>query len=588
MSELGPVISRLNHMQGLVVHLDNKVGQVGNEVVKVSAVQEQTRSELAQLCQDFLAFRRESQLTANIQRAETRLVALQDQLENEFGHHKVVRRTAVGTLHAFDIGVVSEETVRTVAEELMLQTPRYWLAPALVALAAWSADKRDLSARAVEEAFRRSPAHTSLFLALILRRQERPEAALRWLRHYLSALDPLALGRDFAVILEAIAQGAFGPAANELVQQTQEKWQSLLSADDAVTAAQVIRWRHAIEAHVPAGPLPDYPMLARVSPQWPQLDHGLRAASAHEPLAAMYAAMLDEEPVCSARIEDAVDDIVDRLVSEYDLDELPLRREVAANQAIIDCRGDLDQAKQAATDSAVALENTLDYLTVQTESALNPEGIGVSRATQRLAVAACRPWFRTAHGSFCAEYRKSLPSDVQAHFDSTHTVGARAFQLPPWTGSFTSPLPELEQRLGRHWDDHTRRFVDALRFNWRNYAIIAAVVLFFVLVLIMPAAPGFGLFVTLVAGGIWALVIYNRHSTAQAAVRQAEHVLSRAKAESLAQLRAAAAELTDWQSTFRTADLREGDVQAVIDRFATSGHAPTPFESRTITERSSR
>ena len=407
---------------------------------------------------------------------------------------------------------------------------------------------------------------------------------MRWLRHYLSALDPLALGRDFAVVLEAIAQGAFGPSAQELVQETMEKWQGLLLADDAVTAAQITRWRRSIDRHVPPGPVPDYPMLARVSPQWSQLDQCLRAAFTHERLAAYYTAMLDEEVPGSNSIEDAVDDILDRLVSEYDEDELPLHRDLATTKAIIDSQGNLDRAQPLAADNTAALERTLDYLTIQSESALNPAGIGVSRATQKLAVAACHTWFRQAHETFSAGYRKSLPQNVQARFDGNHTIGAQAFQLPPWTGSFTCPLPQLEQDLGRHWDDHTRRFVDALRYKWRNNAIVAGIVLFVVLVVMMAASPAFGFFVTLIVGSICALAIWSRYSSCRVLVRNAEQVLAQAKAESLAYLRSAAAEIVDLQSAFRTADARESDVHAVLDRLATSGHATTAFERRIVAQ----
>ena len=40
------------------------------------------------------------------------------------------------------MGNISNAVATNVAEELMIQTPRYWLAPALVALAAWSHDRK--------------------------------------------------------------------------------------------------------------------------------------------------------------------------------------------------------------------------------------------------------------------------------------------------------------------------------------------------------------------------------------------------------------------------------------------------------------
>ncbi len=439
-----------------------------------------------------------------------------------------------------------------------------------------------LCERAIDEAFLRSPAHTSLFFALILRRQQRQDAALRWLRHYLAALDPQALGRDFAVILEAIAHGAFGAAARHLVQETLDRWQDLLLADDAVTAAQVKRWRHAIDTYVPAGPTTGFAMLAQVSPQWPQLDRCLRSASAHEPLAADYAAMLAEEPAGSSSLEDAVDDILDRLVSEYDGEELPLHRELVAARAVIECQGDLTRAQQVTENNTAALEPTLDYLTIQTESALNPAGIGVSRATQRLAVAACTTWFRDAHEGFSRDYRAALPNDVRAHFDSNHNIGAKVFHLPPWTASFTRPLPELERDLAVHWDRHKESFLATLRYKWQTPAMVAGIVLFLVLLMTMAMNPAAGFLFTVVIAAITALVIYVRYNGAQVIVRNAEQVIDRAKADSLSQLRAAAAELTDWQSAFAVADRLESRVREVLDQLSHSGQASTPYQRRHV------
>ena len=50
----------------------------------------------------------------------------------------------------------------------MISTPDYWLAPVLVALAAWINNNRDLAERAIREAVKRDNEHTSLAMALIL------------------------------------------------------------------------------------------------------------------------------------------------------------------------------------------------------------------------------------------------------------------------------------------------------------------------------------------------------------------------------------------------------------------------------------
>jgi hypothetical protein len=573
---------KVDEVGDLVVRLGQHVELVSGQVAGVSAAQLDTQNELARLRQEFQAFTQQAVLTANRQLAETRKGTLQDQLDHEFGHHKVVRRAATGLLQSFDVGLVSDDTVRAVSEQLMIQTPRYWLAPALIGLAAWSADDQSLCGRAIDEAFRRSPGKTSLFFSLILRRQQRLQPANRWLRHYLDAANPTALGRDFAVILETVAHGAFGAGGRDLVQAKLAAWTELLHADDAAVSGQIVRWTQEVEAHVGASSAAQFPALAAVSPQWPQLDAALRAAEAHQALIGKYQAMFATEIRPPATIEDAVDDILDRLVSEYDDDELPLRRELDFQEAVLGCNGDLDAAAQKASAESSAREETLDYLTIQSTSALTPERIGVSAATQRVAVAACVPWLCEAHAQFTRKYRSNLPAEVQATFDTSHNFGAAVFKLPPWTGSFTTPMPELEQELARHWDRHTRPFLDSLRYDWRKAAILPSVVMTLAFLLFVVASPGFAVLLALVGGGVWGFTIWQRFTAAERTRRHAESVLRSSKSDSLAQLRHAGAELTDWTTRFTAMDGMEADARTTFAALARAGHGTTPFERRAV------
>jgi hypothetical protein len=583
MSEVDLALHRkVQEVSNLVIRLSEQVGSVSGQVSTVESNQQQTRTELQQLRDEFLAFVRQAESTANVQRAETRIGAIEDKIDHEFGHHKTVRRTAVGMLQAFDVGLVSEENVRMVSDQLMIQTPRYWLAPALVALASWSADDRQLCDRAVDEAFRRSPDRTSLFFALVLRRQGRSESAVRWLRHYLLAQDPAALGREFAVILEAIAQGAFGLVGRDLLDRTLAEWRAQLMDSADAQARQIKRWRDEIDTLRAPSAQGEFPRLAAVSPQWVTLDGVLSAARGQTPLLDKYKAILEREFEPSERIEDAVDDILDRLVSEYDNEELPLRRDLAFNQAVVDHDGDLGAARQTADADAASYEETLDYLTVQTTAALNPQAIGTSPATQRLAVAACHEWFQQAHAGHTRDYRAAVPQDVQAQFGTAHSVGAQTFQLPPWIGSFTQPLATLEKALSDHWDHCTGPFVDALAYPWLKKAAPLIAVVAGILLVFVGIFPGFAFGAAAIVGIVWGLVLYNGSQTAKRNQDAARELLARAKTESLHHLRAASAELTDWYEKFQAADRIEARVRELIATLPTAGGGASPFEGRTV------
>ncbi|MDT0309254.1 hypothetical protein RM780_20140 [Streptomyces sp. DSM 44917] len=583
MTEVDHVLrEQVRQVNALVVRLGERVNVVSGQVSAVDARQAQTQDDLKQLRDDFLTFVNEARRTAHVQRAETRVGVIRDELDHEFGHNKVVRRTAVGMLQAFDVGLVSEQTVRSVSEELMLQTPRYWLAPVLVALAAWSSDERALCERAVEEGFRRSPGRTSLFFALVLRRQGRREEATRWLRHFLNAQDPYRLGREFAVILECVSQGAFGGPGRELLRERMADWREKLLADEAAAVAQVERWRAEIESLRGPTAAAGFPRLAALSPQWQQLDAVLGAAAAQRRLLDTYRAVVEREFTPTGKLEDAVDDILDRLVSEYDTEELPLRRDLAFNQAVIDCDGDLDAAAQRADAHAAALEETLDYLTVQTASALDPESIGVSPATQRLAVVACHPWLSQAHEEFSLAYRAALPPDVQVTLSATHNTGARNFSLPPWTGSFTQPLEALQNSLAQHWDQHGRWFVDSLAYPWKARVIALAATALAVLGVVGSFDTAVGLGAAAVVSAVWGFVIHRQVAKAAAMQDHVRQLLARSREESLRQLSEARAELTDWQSRFQAADAVSAEVRAFLDDLPTAGNARTPFEQRTV------
>ncbi|MGW5580232.1 hypothetical protein [Micromonospora chokoriensis] len=583
MTDLSGLSREIRRTHELVALLGQAIGQVDTRVGVLGQAQEATRGDLFQLRADFADFIEQAQRDARVTESNLMILELKGELERKFGHHDVVRRTAVGMLQAFDLGLVREETIRAVGDQLMVQTPRYWLAPVLVALAAWAGDDPDLCVRAVDEAYRRSPGRTSLLLTLVLRRQGRRSSAVRWLEHYLDAQDPAALNREFAVILEAVAQGAFGPGGLHTVRGRVDGWHRLLLDDEAVTLAQVNRWRREMENHVqPDEVADDFPRLAKASPQWPQLHRALACAEAHQSIINRYRELMNAEAPPSSRIEDAIDDILDQLVEEYDLDELPIRRELATNQAVVTARGDLKKAR-AIEHESTSLDDTRDYLTIQTESALDPDGIGVSTQTQRLAVAFCHDWMSQSHTAFTRDYRLGLPGSVKVTIDLSSGLNLTGMRLPQWTGSFERPMNSLEQSLGAHWDRHTEQFLEGLAFRWSQRIMAPAVVLLVVLLVVSVVGNvGLGILVTLAAGAIWGLMLKSQADDAAAEQRKARERVAQAKKRSLVELRAAGAELSDWTSRFGAADANEANVKALIADLAMAGAPSSPYERRVV------
>ena len=120
---LAPITRQLDEIQSAMA-TRRDVDQVSSMVTEVSGTLRSTQDQLAELQQQFAEYVQQARRTAAVQRAETKLGTLKADLEREYGHYKVVRRSSIGLLQAFDIGNVSESTAGQVSEELMIQTRR--------------------------------------------------------------------------------------------------------------------------------------------------------------------------------------------------------------------------------------------------------------------------------------------------------------------------------------------------------------------------------------------------------------------------------------------------------------------------------
>lgn len=549
------VINNLGYqIDGVQAHL----GAVRNDL-------QLARTELAGLREEFRQFVEETIRAAAVQQSQVKVVDLKARLDREFGHYSVVRRTSVGLLQGFDVGNISNAVATNVAEELMIQTPRYWLAPALVALAAWSHDRQDIAEKSVREAFSRDRQKTSLLFTLVLRRQGRMSGSVRWLRHYVASLDPSALTREFAVILEASSCNAFGPEGNELLSAKLAEWSRRLRQYPEAVEEQVGRWISELASHQLRLGGNEYQTLQRLCTQWHTIRGNMEAASALPEVLAKYQQVHDHEAPPPTSLEDLLDDILDTLVTEFDAEELPLRREVTYHEAVIEERGDLKKAELLQE----ALEETSDVATIQTMSAISPELLGMSVNTQKMAIGVLRDDFRTAVGRYCSGYRAKEETDVVLDFNPNHSNHAAVHGFVGAKVHVNSGQQAAEGLLREAWGNTMNPQIERARFNNKYYlqpALIAAGIAV-VLLVIHPLA---GILAALVgAGVVWYLGGQKKKAAAQE-VKALEHIRQEAYDHSVQLYRNAMAELTDANLTYKELNAFEAPLLELIDGWPTT------------------
>lgn len=553
----------INAIENVGVILQREINSLQGDVGEVRRDLKLSVDELVKLRSDFDAYVQTSERRANVLQSETKVGALKGELDRQFGHYATVRRTSVGMLQAFDVGNVSNSTVTQVSEELMIQSPRYWLAPALVALAGWSRDDTETVDTSVREAFARDKNKTSLFFALVLRRQGRLDSSVRWLRHYLLSLDPTALTREFAVVLEASAQGAFGLSGENVVAEQLGDWNATLRSRKDIVDAQVSKWTAEVAVHAQVINASHYAELSALSPDWPQVKGQLEAVSALPLVTDKYKEIKDFEALRSNTVEDLLDDILEQLVTEFDEEELPLRRQVAYHDAVIEENGDLDRARAQSAIVLEALEATIDAVSLQTATAITPENLGVSQRTQRVAIGTGRDDFLSGVGIYTKDYRSRYVDQVTIELGPQHSNFASTIGFPGWSARTDDPEATALEGLRATWEQAISGRIAEASFKTSFYikpgliALAAVVVCFFI-------NPVLGI-IALLAG---AAAIYflgeSAKKKAAAQVDQLRQTGEAAMGHSQALFRDAAAQFIDSKLVYKELDDQENRLLQLV------------------------
>jgi hypothetical protein len=537
-----------------VENVKRLVAQVGLQVESVSQQQQHTDTRLQSLAQLFDDYVRKDRLDKELQLAETRIVKIRQDLENRYGHYADVRRRATGILQALDVGVVTHETIQSTTEDVMLAATGYWLAPTLVALAAWGRDDRILAEKAVQEALGRDLNKTTLFFSLVLRRFGRHGTSSRWLSHFFDRQDPRALTRDLVVLIDAVATGAFGLEARALIGNNIEDWLGTLESGTDFPAEQRQRWQKAIVALTPQIGADEYRALRANCLGWTQLEVSLAAVRRNAPVRNHFEAIFEGELPVPREIEQHIDGLLTSLVSEFDPEELPLRREESFLQAVIDTGGDKDQATHRFDVEQEALVETVDFMTLLTNAAMHADQAGASRGTQRLAVALSRDWVIDAYDQLVAATRSSAPDSIEITLDG-------------WKTTVRDGVDEaaLASDLDAHIQGKTDAAIAAVKFKGLPLAAAIGVVPSLALI---AASPALGLVCAVICAVI-AYVGYARLEPRRKALREAGE---REKHDKQEALRLTLSEWVDYAGEWKQCDANAEPTRQMLSAISVADH----------------
>lgn len=430
-------VTKLNVLQSSIQRVNDNVMAVGQNVATVSKA-------LTELRRDFQQYLETDARANNIQRAETKLVQLNQKLESDFGHNKQLRRTAVGILQAADMQAIRPNTILSSAEQLCVQTPNYWLAPALVALAKWvelsqsalSRDKLGAHSQVItnmlNEAYRRERAKTALFFGMICRRANNLTRAHEWFMEYLSYQQPETVDHTCTAFLNMYAGGLMGHGREEQeASAVLASWRDKLMADPEGQHVKTVvnDWKNTCQELYLKGAISQrtYTALPAFCTQaWAVMQNAMQASSLHREMRGFLETELSRKDFAASDTE-LLDSIIANLVTSYDADELPIRREQEYEKLIIDLEGDMRLAGALRGIKDDILSETKSFMSILSDAARSSDLTAASAATHVLSIKMQMPWIKQAYEETTAEYRTITPNFIPIEvggFEATTTDGS--------------------------------------------------------------------------------------------------------------------------------------------------------------------
>lgn len=419
---LDRVVEATSRIERDLAHTNTRLDQVSGELSELG-------QDLAELSRAFSTFVEDNKRATTLQKAATELIRVRQELDRDFGGYKIVRETMLGVLQATDLALVKKTTISQVSEELMLNNPDYWLAPCLVAVAAWIGNDRDLANRAIREAVRRDEEKTSLTMALICRRNNRTDTCFEWLSIYFAHQNAGHFTESTFTYLNAYLNGVFGPDEKHMCDDYVAKWLREIQGNGAeFERRQIDIWREYCKN-----------FTVNLDGQFPHMHYGVREYAE----IAEYVGRINSvgriantfSDIQNVRVEDDklkrdIDQTLVTLISRCDEKEEPLRREERYLQAVRYFDGDTEAAKRSVLEADQRRkEETIDLVGQMTNTIFREDARPSERKT---SVNFLSSYIRGGFQEYMEEKKGSFPQQITLNVDGWYgatTDGSNLAQL---------------------------------------------------------------------------------------------------------------------------------------------------------------
>ena len=400
--DLSPIIRAVNSLEG-------KISSVSYSVEKTQEAVESTRKDLAELQSQFTKFVKEQRRAMKLQRAVTEIVRIRQELDMKFGKHEEVRQHMIGILQASELSMIKEDTIAHCTEELMIACPNYWLAPCVIAIAAWMGNNRSLADKAIIEAIRRNEECTSLVMALVARRAGRVETSFKWLQKYFNKQEATNMKESILAYIDAYANGIFGEDKDNLCSDVVDKWMAELDAKEGFRATQVNRWKK-IYGTMKENPLEGVAALSAdgVCDEYGEVYDVVARIRSRERICRVFDNILTKHVDRKGLIEE-IDEHLLTLVKSYEEQEAPLRKEEREMSLIKEYDGDMDRVEAILAQEAPKKDGPVDLGEILSDAIVRKD---TKASIKKTSVKFMTPYLKQSYKEYVNEKIDYYPEEI--------------------------------------------------------------------------------------------------------------------------------------------------------------------------------
>lgn len=282
----------------------------------------------------------------------------------DFANYSRVRKLVQGLMDNLDVNMASDRVIYKSIEREHLKTPDYWLTCVLLSIMGWKNDDKALADRAMALAMELDKKSSSIFYMLFNIRMDREDAALKWFMQYQQCELKGADQRTFLLLFALISKSI--NSSEELNEQSREEIDHFIrKVIDATITSQGYSREEMVEKvlehlkdFVPSESM-DYPLLRKHCGDYSRLNGIMMQAKANVSILEYFREVLHVQP---EQRNTFIKSFIDEVIAASNDQEKAVYEEIAYNETIIRCEGDVDMAKEIFGKQKVHDEKELNLI----------------------------------------------------------------------------------------------------------------------------------------------------------------------------------------------------------------------------------